>query len=76
MNDKLMTHMRPLPNRKPVKWGGKVRWIPTSFRFAPDLHKFLKDYAAKQNVDASYVVIELLEQLRAFETAKGKGRPR
>lgn len=76
MNEKIVTHLRPLPDRKPVKWGGKVKWVPTSFRFSPELHKFLKDYAKAQNVDISYVVIELIEQLRAFENAKGKGRPK
>lgn len=73
MNDpKMLTNPRPLPTRRPLKRGAKVKWIPTSFRFSPELHKFLKDEAERQSVDMVYLVTEVLEQFRSFMLASKK----
>ena len=69
---RMVTNPRPLPLRKPLKRGAKVKWLPTSFRFSPDLHAFLKKTAAEENVDMAYLVTEILEQFRAFRTVQKK----
>lgn len=73
---KMVTNPRPLPERRPLKYGAKVKWHTTSFRMPPDLHKFLQEDARVENVDMGYIVLELLEQYRAFKTAKKRGRPK
>lgn len=57
----------------PLKRGAKRKWVPTSFRFSPELHKFLKDEAAAANVDLVNLVTEVLEQFRAHRQVVKKG---
>lgn len=73
---KMVTNPRPLPLRKPVKWGGKLKWKITSFRFPPDLHAFLKKDAEEEQVDMAYIVTEVLLQYMAFKQVKKKSARR
>lgn len=60
--------------QKPLKRGAKVDWIPTSVRLPPDLKDFLHADAESENVDVTFVIVEVLQQYRAFKTAKKKGK--
>lgn len=69
-DDPNLTAVRPLPQRRNMRRGSKVKWMPTSIRLPPDLHKWLKEQAITENVDMGHLLTELAEQYRAFITAK------
>ena len=47
---------------------------PTSLRLAADLQCFIDEQATKQKRSRQFVITEILEQWKAFETAKGKAK--
>ena len=47
---------------------------PTSIRLSMELQYFIDEQATKQKRSRQFVITEILEQWKAFETAKSKAK--